>query len=66
MSYGTAGKESFDKSDIVVDVPSSRGDRPFTIKTTPCGEPGHYMILTPGFFTDDSIANLYGSHGKVS
>ena len=69
ISYDAAGKESFDKSDIVVDVPSPQfdiGDRPFTVKTTPCGEPGHYTILTPGFFTNDGIENLYGSRAKVS
>ena len=67
--YGVAGKESFDKSDIVVDLPSSQSaatNRPFTMKTTPCGEPGQFISLTPDFFTSENPTKAFGPRSKVS
>ncbi|CAH1799912.1 unnamed protein product [Owenia fusiformis] len=67
-SYQPISKESFEKSDIVIDNPDSRynqGDKPFVIKTTPCGKLGHYMHLTPDFLMDPNIGILYGAYEKV-
>ena len=60
--------ESYDKSDIVADVPDQRfnhGNKPFVIKTTPCGQLGHYMHLTPDYLLNDNIALAYGPYEKV-
>ena len=66
--YEPAGKETIDKSDILVDKPDDRfdsGDRPFVIKTTECGELGHYMHLTPEYVLDVKTADRYGPYEKV-
>ena len=67
--YKRVTTESFDKSDIVADVPDKRfnhGNKPFTIKTTPCGDLGHYMHLTPDYLMNDNIGGAYGPYEKVS
>ncbi|XP_077553234.1 calcium-activated chloride channel regulator 3A-1-like [Haemaphysalis longicornis] len=40
----------FDRSDVRVDVPTeAQGDMPFTQQLMPCGQPGDFIQLTPGF-----------------
>ncbi|XP_077546575.1 calcium-activated chloride channel regulator 1-like isoform X2 [Haemaphysalis longicornis] len=43
-------QSSFEKSDVRVEVPTkARGDMPFTQQPKPCGHPGDFIQLTPGF-----------------
>ena len=76
-NYENPTWQQVDKSDIVIgpfpsDTPPSSGDssqeqnRPFTIKTTPCGELGQYIHLTPEYVIDESIAASFGTYEKVS
>ncbi|XP_077547782.1 calcium-activated chloride channel regulator 1-like [Haemaphysalis longicornis] len=40
----------FDKSDVRIEMPTkARGDMPFTQQPKPCGQPGDFIQLTPGF-----------------
>ena len=67
-SYQPVTNETFETSDIVVDVPdptSGEGHKPFVIKSTPCGELGYYMHLTPEYLLDESIAKEFGPYDKV-
>ena len=61
--------ESYDKSDIVADLPDQGceydNNKPFVIKTTPCGQLGHYMHLTPDYLLNDTIGLAYGPYEKV-
>ncbi|XP_046584370.1 calcium-activated chloride channel regulator 1-like [Haliotis rubra] len=66
--YEPQTKETVDKSDILIDQADDRfsyGNRPFVIKTTPCGELGHYMHLTPAYVLNDTAADLYGPYDKT-
>lgn len=57
-----------DVSDIVIDsTEQSRNQRnkPFVIRSSPCGKPGEYMQLTPEYLTDATIAEQFGSYEKV-
>ncbi|KAK8761973.1 hypothetical protein V5799_026760, partial [Amblyomma americanum] len=39
-----------EKSDVLIDMPTPPyDDRPFTKQVKPCGEPGEFIHLTPGF-----------------
>ncbi|XP_077497511.1 uncharacterized protein LOC144108103 [Amblyomma americanum] len=39
-----------EKSDVLIDMPTPPyEDRPFTTQLKPCGEPGEFIHLTPGF-----------------
>ncbi|XP_077544752.1 calcium-activated chloride channel regulator 1-like [Haemaphysalis longicornis] len=43
-------QSSFEKSDVRVDEPTGpHGDMPFTLQQKPCGQPGDFIQLTPGF-----------------
>lgn len=65
-SYTPVQDERYDISDIRIDLPSEDyGDKPYTNKPTPCGEPGLYIHLTPSFLEDESIARAYGGYDKV-
>ena len=67
--YEVAGNEAIDKSDILVDAPDGRfqqGDMPFVVKTTPCGELGHYMHITPNYLMDPKVSEAYGAVEKAS
>ncbi|XP_077492303.1 calcium-activated chloride channel regulator family member 3-like [Amblyomma americanum] len=49
-----------EKSDVLIDMPTPPyDDRPFTTQVKPCGEPGEYIHLTPGF-----LATLTNSTAK--
>ena len=66
--YEVAGRETHDKSDIVVESPDSRfnhGDRPFVVRALPCGQLGHYMHLTPNYILNDEVIQEFGSYAKV-
>ncbi|XP_071112483.1 calcium-activated chloride channel regulator 3A-1-like [Haliotis cracherodii] len=66
--YEPQTKETVDKSDILIDQSDDRfshGNRPFVIKTTPCGELGHYMHLTPAYVLNDTVAAPYGPYDKT-
>jgi calcium-activated chloride channel regulator 4 len=66
--YEPLGDETYDKSDIVVDLPDAdygQTDQPFVIKTTPCGELGYYMHLTPDYLLDSNVASKYGPYDKL-
>ncbi|XP_067674814.1 calcium-activated chloride channel regulator 3A-1-like [Haliotis asinina] len=66
--YEPQTKETVDNSDVLIDHADDRfsyGNRPFVIKTTPCGELGHYMHLTPAYVLNDTVADLYGPYDKV-
>ncbi|XP_064594338.1 calcium-activated chloride channel regulator 1-like [Liolophura sinensis] len=42
-----------------------QGHKPFVIRSSPCGQPGWYMQLTPEYLTDATIAEQYGTYEKV-
>ncbi|KAK8756685.1 hypothetical protein V5799_000609, partial [Amblyomma americanum] len=49
-----------EKSDVLIDMPTPPyEDRPFTTQLKPCGEPGEFIHLTPGF-----LATLTNSTAK--
>ncbi|XP_077497635.1 calcium-activated chloride channel regulator 1-like [Amblyomma americanum] len=49
-----------EKSDVLIDMPTPPyDDRPFTTQVKPCGEPGEFIHLTPGF-----LATLTNSTAK--
>ncbi|XP_077494293.1 calcium-activated chloride channel regulator 3A-1-like [Amblyomma americanum] len=51
-----------EKSDVLIDMPTPPyDDRPFTKQVKPCGEPGEFIHLTPGF-----LATLTNSTIKKS
>ncbi|XP_077495401.1 calcium-activated chloride channel regulator 1-like isoform X2 [Amblyomma americanum] len=53
---------AFDKSDVRIDMPTKQyGDKPFTHQVKPCGQPGDFIQLTPGF-----LATLTNSTAKRS
>ena len=50
----------------MIDLPEEgHGNRPFTIKTTPCGEPGYYMHFTPEYLLDEQVASEFGEYPRV-
>ncbi len=66
VQAGIAVNETHDSSEIVIDHPESgQDDSPFTVKCTPCGQPGYYMRLTPDYLQDSNIAARYGPYDKV-
>ncbi|XP_077497508.1 calcium-activated chloride channel regulator 1-like [Amblyomma americanum] len=51
---------AYEKSDVLIDMPTPPyDDRPFTTQVKPCGEPGEFIHLTPGF-----LATLTNSTAK--
>ncbi|XP_077495680.1 calcium-activated chloride channel regulator 1-like [Amblyomma americanum] len=44
---------SFERSDLRVELPGSvHEDRPFTIQTRPCGQPGDFIQIPPAFLAE--------------
>ncbi|KAK7097266.1 calcium-activated chloride channel regulator 3A-1-like [Littorina saxatilis] len=63
--------QQVDKSDVTVGpVPADQagqgaGDAPFTVRTTPCGELGLFIHLTPQYLLNDTLAAQSGPYDKV-
>jgi len=66
--YEQLTDETVDTSDIQVDTPdtgSADPNRPFTIQTLPCGNPGEYIRITTDYVTKQVVADKYGPYNKV-
>ena len=73
-SYSAPTWQQVDKSDVTVGPvpgagpgqgPGQGGDAPFTVRTTPCGELGQFIHLTPHYLLNDSLAAAFGPYDKV-
>ena len=71
VTYSAPTWQQVDKSDVTVGpvprVPGQgQGDAPFTVRTTPCGELGQFIHLTPQYLLNDSVGAAFGPYEKVS
>ncbi|CAL4157434.1 unnamed protein product, partial [Meganyctiphanes norvegica] len=58
--------EHFEDSNIRVDKPNIiYGSQPYTLQPGPCGEPGRYIHLTPGYLTQSIQEELWGPRNKT-
>ncbi|XP_072276029.1 calcium-activated chloride channel regulator 1-like isoform X2 [Pyxicephalus adspersus] len=64
-SYNRPKTESYDKADIIIADPFTRGDFPYTLQYGGCGEPGKYIHLTPNFILNDRVLRIFGPRGRL-
>lgn len=64
-TYGRPKRESYDKADIIIADPFTKGDYPYTLQYGGCGEPGKYIHLTPNFILNDDVLPIFGPRGRV-
>ncbi|XP_018411412.1 PREDICTED: epithelial chloride channel protein-like [Nanorana parkeri] len=64
-TYGRPKRESYDKADIIIADPFTKGDFPYTLQYGGCGVPGKYIHLTPNFILNDKVLPIFGPRGRV-
>ncbi|KAI1896369.1 hypothetical protein AGOR_G00094080 [Albula goreensis] len=59
--------DTYKKAQVVISDPfcQSRASSPYTVTSGLCGQPGHYIHLTPQYLLDQQVGDRYGPKGRV-